>query len=334
MLSTDKKKTNPRNPDAQLSGEKSFKRYLESKGLSHRSITSHQKHLCYFLNWCEDENTEPEQATYSEIIGYIHYLQKRKVKQITVQGYLGSIKHYYNWLIKLEIREDLPGRQAGNPARNIAIKGVKRKSLYDIIKMPELENLYHCFEIPNLENDPNQNQNWYKAKILTAQRNKAMLGLMIWQGLGTGELEKLETKDLKLREGKIYIAGSRKSNERELKLEAHQVLDLMEYTLQTRTELLKLHDQQTEQLFISNGAGAGKLNNAMSRLIKKLYELNPGVTSTKQIRTSVITHWLKNHNLREVQYMAGHRYVSSTESYLINDLDDLQEDITKFHPIG
>jgi integrase/recombinase XerD len=32
--------------------------------------------------------------------------------------------------------------------------------------------------------------------------------------------------------------------------------------------------------------------------------------------------------------MAGHRYVSSTEAYLINDLEDLQDDIEKYHPIG
>lgn len=40
------------------------------------------------------------------------------------------------------------------------------------------------------------------------------------------------------------------------------------------------------------------------------------------------------HNFREVQYRAGHRYVSSTENYLVNDLEDLQEDINKYHPIG
>jgi len=32
--------------------------------------------------------------------------------------------------------------------------------------------------------------------------------------------------------------------------------------------------------------------------------------------------------------MAGHRFISSTEAYLINDLEDLQEDINKYHPIG
>jgi site-specific recombinase XerD len=312
-----------------------FKKYLESRGLSRQSLESEYRQLIYFLNWCEDANTEPEQATHRDLISYINHRKKRgtrgepgrTIKQITVQKYMGSIKHYFNWLIKREIRAD-------NPVRNIDIKGIKRKSLYDIMKMAELEALYENFKIPNPENDPNQNRNWFNTQILTAKRNKVMLGLMIWQGASTRDLQRLSTQDLKLREGKIYLAGSRKSNERELKLEAHQVLDLMEYTLETRKALLAIHGKPTEQLIINNGPGANKLNNAMSYLIKKLHELNPRVSSTKQIRASVITHWLKIHNLRETQYMAGHRYVSSTESYLVNDLEDLSEDITRFHPIG
>jgi hypothetical protein len=32
--------------------------------------------------------------------------------------------------------------------------------------------------------------------------------------------------------------------------------------------------------------------------------------------------------------MAGHRYVSSTEAYQINNIEELQDDIKKYHPIG
>jgi len=31
--------------------------------------------------------------------------------------------------------------------------------------------------------------------------------------------------------------------------------------------------------------------------------------------------------------MASHRFISSTKAYLINDIEDLQEDINKYHPI-
>jgi integrase/recombinase XerD len=75
-------------------------------------------------------------------------------------------------------------------------------------------------------------------------------------------------------------------------------------------------------LFTSFGSST-KFNNIISKLLPQLKKLNKKVKSVHQIRTSVITHWLKLYNLREVQYMPGHRYVSSTEAYLINDLEDL-----------
>jgi integrase/recombinase XerD len=34
-----------------------------------------------------------------------------------------------------------------------------------------------------------------------------------------------------------------------------------------------------------------------------------------------------------VQYLAGHKYVSSTEVYKENLIDELQDDVTKYHPL-
>lgn len=302
----------------------SFKNYLVEKGLAEASVNAVYKDLVMFMNWTEDEHIECEQTTYVELLSYIKYLQKRGLKQRTVQIYIGSLKHYFNWVGSRQLRKD-------NPAHNLNIKGVKRQYLYAILKKRELEQLYESFEIVE-EQEEYKNQNWFKASQLVSKRNRVILGLMIWQGLGTRELGKLTQKDLKLREGKIYIQGSRRSNEREMKLESVQILDLMEYTLQTRKELLELTGKETELLFVSSGA-SNEFRSIMSKLMQKLKKQNPRITSSKQIRASVIVGWLKNYNLREVQQMAGHRYVSSTESYLINDLDDLQEDITKFHPI-
>lgn len=45
-------------------------------------------------------------------------------------------------------------------------------------------------------------------------------------------------------------------------------------------------------------------------------------------------YWLKHYNIREVQYMAGHRYISSTERYQQDDLESLHELIESLHPIG
>lgn len=72
----------------------------------------------------------------------------------------------------------------------------------------------------------------------------------------------------------------------------------------------------------------------METFKRRARKINPHFINFKQVRTSVITHWLAQHNLRQVQYMAGHKYVSTTESYLVNQVEDLQADIDLFHPIG
>lgn len=301
-----------------------FKSYLEGKGLSKEAQKVHYRHLNVFINWTESENIETELTTYGELLSYIKYVQKREVKQRTVQLYMNSLQHYFAWIVQREIRED-------NPAATIVVRGIKRRTLYHILNKQELEQLYQSFKLPELD-ESKQAYNWYKAEQLTAKRNKIIVGLMIWQGLGTTELSRLEVQDVKLREGVIYIAGTRKSNERTLQLQAGQVLDIMEYILKDRVELLQRIRKESNQLLISAG-NSHRLNNAMVTVMRKLREQSDKVSSVKQIRTSVIVHWLKMYNLREVQYRAGHRYVSSTENYLINDLEDLTEEIGKYHPI-
>ena len=58
----------------------------------------------------------------------------------------------------------------------------------------------------------------------------------------------------------------------------------------------------------------------------------PSLTNMAQIRASAIPNWLKHYNLREMQYMVGHKYVSSTDRYRMDTLDDLQKEMEKYHP--
>ncbi len=303
-------------------GHISFIDYLLAKGYSSSTVSRYLRDMKSFEVWAEQENTPIETVGYNDIVHYIQS-KKGKVQQNTISALTNGLKHYFNWEIE-------KGGLSENPVSQVRIKGIKRKKLYHILNKQELEELYHKY---SLEEDPQyQTRAWYKSSLLAKKRNKVIIGLMIYQGLNATELTRLTQKDIKLREGKIFIAGTRRSNERELNLESVQILDLMEYTLKTRTELLHLKTVEIDQLFISIN-GSANIHNTLFKLVKKLQKINTKVSNLKQIRTSVITHWLKIHNLRETQYMAGHRYVSSTESYRVNDLEDLQEDITKYHPM-
>lgn len=289
-----------------------FIKYLLQKGYSIKSGQRYLKDVAQFKKWLDKENITEEAVSYNDITHYVQS-KKGKVKQITVQTILASLKQYYNYLQEL-------GFIAENPTLNVQIKGIKRKVLHNILSRTELEKIY--FDYKNLESES-----------LSKKRNEIIVSLLVYQGLNTNDIQNLTVKDVKLREGNIFIKGGRRSNERTLKLEAHQILDFMEYTLQVRQTILTETKKETDLFFVTHGSSL-KLQNVMQKLMKELNGQNSQVESVKQIRASVITGWLKVHNLREVQYFAGHRYVSSTESYLINDLEDLQEDINKYHPIG
>ena len=217
-----------------------------------------------------------------------------------------------------------------NPASNIEIKGIKRRKLHDTLNAKELEEVYKNYlsELAIKKNAPPQ-----KANQLARKRNKIILGLIIYQAIRSEELAALETTDLKLREGKIIVKGKRRSNERMLKLEGFQIIDLMDYINETRKALLKINQQQTAKLFFTKNGGMN-FSNIITKLIESLKQHNNNVKDIKQIRASVITNWLQQYNLRQVQYMAGHRYVSSTEAYQANNITELQEEIFKHHPIG
>jgi hypothetical protein len=60
-------------------------------------------------------------------------------------------------------------------------------------------------------------------------------------------------------------------------------------------------------------------------IFKKLKSYNRKVVNNTSIRASVIVNWLKHYNIREVQELAGHRHICSTESYKQDDLENLQK---------
>jgi site-specific recombinase XerD len=300
-----------------------FTNYLLKKNYSSTTIGSFIADVKKFKAWLEKENMEIENIGYNDITSYLQSFGN--ITQHTKGCYLRGVKQYFNFLIQQEERTD-------NPTEFIQLKGLKRKTLYDILNRQELDKLYSSYTLAD-ETSKDKNQNWFKAKLLAQQRNKVVLGLLLYQGLDSKDFKLLTVKDIKLREGKVYVPGTRRSNEREIKLEAMQIMDVMEYLTKTRNEILKLTNKESEQLFVSIGS-SDKFNNILHYLIKSLQQINPKVTLFKQLRASVIVHWLKLYNLRQVQYMAGHRYVSSTEQFLVNEMDGMIEDIEKYHPIG
>ena len=307
---------------------KTFKQYLENQDKSKSTVKHYSSYILDFLSFLDKDNTEAENATAKEVLNYLNHLQNKGLENKTRSIRLNVIKQFFNWQIEQKHR-------INNPISHIKIRGIKKQKLYPIFDKEALEQIYTNYQIPT-EQDKNSNCNWFKSSQLSKTRNKTILSLIINQGITTKEIEKLTLKDLKLKEGKIYIAGSRKSNERTLELKSNQIIQLMEYQYNIRVELLKYREADNQKLFLSTPtAGQREAKDSLQiwkGLTKEIKKQESTFINFKQIRASVIVGWLKQYNLRQVQYMAGHKYVSSTEKYLINQTEDLQADIDNYHP--
>ncbi|PPK92241.1 integrase/recombinase XerD [Nonlabens xylanidelens] len=191
----------------------------------------------------------------------------------------------------------------------------------------ELEDLYYSYDVDIVN-------------MLSRKRNKIMLGLLVYQGITTSELQRLKVEDVQLYKGKINILGTKKTGSRELELKPWQLMELMQYINEIRPELLnqstcieRSRNEETDLLFFNKGKSTS-LSNPLYALTKELKKINNTFINMQQIRNSVIVDWLSKNNLRKVQYMAGHKYISSTEKYQQDDLESLHETVNMFHPFS
>ncbi len=316
---------------------KEFTQFLESRNLSNASQGLYTRYVNDFTNWYKQD---PINCQKKDILKYLSYLKNKKNYQnITRRNILMAIGYYFTVLQE----QDLIG---SNPTNFIKIRGTNRKKLYHTFSFEELTQLYDNYHhnfIRNFDDlcfAPSKGgiqTNQIKLTLLSRQRNYCMLGLLLYQGLHTNELQKITLVDLDLNKAQIHIQGGKKSNERNLPLNASQIGALMLYVQNYRPQFFEFCNE-SEQLFLPlPEVSKGKTDNTnlmhtLKPLTKHTRTLNKDFLNFKQIRASVITYWIQTLGLRKAQYLAGHRYISSTENYLPNDLESLTEDIAKFNP--
>jgi site-specific recombinase XerD len=292
-----------------------FKSYLYEQRLRDSTVNGHLQNVGYFLKWIETNGLhEAENISYNDLLNYVQYEQQRRKDISTINLRISSISKYFEFL-KVE------GTVTRNPARTLRIKGKAKTVIQNPLKYDELLDLYNNYKAME-KNVPVQNK---KASQLSHQRNVIIVGLMIWQGLHSGELERLEVSHINLNEGIIYIPSTARSNSRELKLSTQQILTLHSYIHGGARDKLK---PKADELL------PGNLHNTTSLLTEELKGINPQIKNALHIRASVILHWLRQHNKRQVQYMAGHKYINSTEMYEVQELDSLTNALSKHHPFG
>jgi len=291
----------------------SFEDYLKQRQLRESTVKGHLQDIRRFKKWCEGKSINYKQTTYNELLEFIRNTRARGVSKSSVNIHLNSIGKYYDYLIVTGQKTVTSGGDEANPAKELRLNNRGKKVMQHLLAPRELEDIYD-----NYTNKPEWS--FYKEKSKhTHRKNTVILGLIVYQGIRTPELRKLEKTHLNLLQGTVYIPSTSRSNSRILKLNSSQIIPIQQY--------LQSIQKNQERLFTVN------ISNSMFWLMKILKKHDDRIKNGAQLRSSVIMNWLKQQNIRQVQYMAGHRHISSTEKYKQEDLQDLQLQLNLFHPL-
>lgn len=293
----------------------SYREYLQKEKYSNTTIKTYELQVEKFTEWYTKEKLHLNLFSYQNAIEYVQYLQSYLTNVKTINHKINITKIYFEYLIEI-------GDKIENPFTNIRVQGEKKnKLLHNLLSSDELEDLYYSYDTTT----------YTHSRIkLANKKNKVITGLLVYQGLLTTDLNKLQLEHLEIYKGKIHIPRGNIGNARTLELKPWQVAEFIEYINEVRPKLLPKSNQELQQVFI---ASKNNLSDTVYTIMKKLKKINHKVENIHQIRASVIVNWLSKYNLREVQILAGHKYISSTEKYQQEDIKQLQEIVNQYHPL-
>lgn len=308
-----------------------FTTYLQNKNLSIATIKRYTRLANLFFEWY---NGEAINCQKKDVLEYLGYLKNTKnLQTISRNNILIALRHYFDYLIT-------ENEIAQNPTSFIKLRGLQKHSLQYIYSLDELNTIadnYYLLEVKRTQEKLKlgAGEHLFKRSYLSKVRNHTMLLFFIHQGLHTREILRLTVEDIHLQKASVFICkGKTRGNERTLPLHASQIGFLIQYLNEIRPQL---ETSETDTILFlpipKKDPRAKKQTQANFKgFIKKLKQFDNNFSSLVQLRTSVITHWVKSHGLRKAQYFAGHKSINSTEEYIPNNIEDLANDITKYNP--
>lgn len=284
-----------------------FETYLAAKGLAPSTVETYGRAARQLRRALEDEGISAEGATYRDLVAW---LRASDVSARTKNARLTAARHYLAWLVA-------EGKRQDNPAAGLVVGGERRRLPHELLTKEELDRIYDA----------------YPGQTPARQRNRALLGLLVYQALHVHELGRLHLDDLDLAGGLLTVRASRVAAGRVLWLGGRQMAGLHQYLAEGRPALLAATGKQTDRLFLSAGRGA-RLQNALAYVARELRRRHPGLRDLRHLRASRLALWLKAGHLREVQHEAGHRTVGSTERYRSGDVEALRASLERHHPLS
>jgi hypothetical protein len=101
--------------------------------------------------------------------------------------------------------------------------------------------------------------------------------------------------------------------------------------------LMKYRNQASDKLLSPQSKDYHQLHHQMKHLSRSVKEqaktMGYDIEKLSQLRQSRIAIWTKEEGVRKGLYLAGFRKVLSAERYRKADMEDLKEQVMKYHPL-
>ena len=244
------------------------------------------------------------------IRSYLAYLFRQKVKKVSVNRKISSLRSFYKFLIR-------QGKAKSNPAGMIQTSKTEKY-------MPTFLSVDEMFSLLNVQSSGS----------LADLRNLAMLELFYSSGLRLSELAGLNVIDLDLNQALVKVRGKGRK-ERIVPLGGPARKALEEYLAGTSAARKKVDADVFKSPLFLNTRGARISGRSIARIVDAA-TAKSGIgrkISPHALRHTFATHLLNaGADLRSIQELLGHESLSTTQKYTAVNINRMMEIYDKAHP--
>ncbi len=266
-----------------------FLQYLaREKGYSQNTVAAYRNDLTQMVAFIAAEQAKDSIRSYDELLkSYLLNLREKRYSAATTARKVASARSFFKFMVD-------SGRMRGNPTENLPAPHVSRHSLR-FLSSSEYERL--LAEAARLSTPE-------------ARRDVMMLELLYATGLRISELVSLNVADIDVEQKRVHINSGRQAPfDRGLSMILGNFL---------RNDRLDLLYDETEQALFLNRRGKRLTRQGFWQIVKD-YASRAGLggrVTPRTLRHTFARHKLQDGaDLRQLQQLLGHAYISSTRVY-------------------
>lgn len=285
-----------------------FKLYLQvNRHLSPNTITSYESDLIKYRDYLKKKYnvTDLTNITSDMVKKYIQDLKKAGFEKSSISRKISAIKAFHKYFSKTE----------GINNVTISIKKPKKEEkLPTVLSIKEIDMMFNTIKT----NEPFD------------LRNRCMLEFLYGSGLRISELLDLKTENINIHNKELHVIG--KGNK-------ERIVPLSDMSIDAFIKWMnkgKIHFKTKPGGYLFVNKNGDKLTRqGVWKLIKEIAS-KAGITkeiSPHTLRHSFASHLLDNgFNLRYVQFLLGHKDISTTQIYTHISTDRLRNAYLSAHP--